>query len=458
MLNPLPNYLTLLFLCSISLNLWGQNNHDFLESDTAYISTPKYWKTFGNVSKTNKAYDGSWAIELKNNFETKIPGIIALGSLDFENFKGSQPYNESALTFSFQANYNLHKNDTAQIILIFFTNDKIVAQASVDIFGSTNGTFFKYNLPVQWPAFVLPDSLAVFASSLHFEKDEEINGNGFLIIDDLQLKSLQTKQPDIYNHSFENWIETPIEFPQNWFTTDLYIKEIYNAQLNNPSVKIHKSNENRNGVLEISNRYIQEDLVVGFAIFGNNLNDLQKPTIPLNFTPKYLQVGLKYEEHKNDFLMINAVLWLNGAPIAFIDQKLKKLENNWIDTQFIFNLPPNIVPDSASIAIAASDFEEVRSPNTKLFLDYLKLSEFSLSTKNEDKLLQNIQIVPNPSSGLFCIKNLPDNSILNIYDYSGKQIWSGNQASLNNIKLKTGTYLLKITTNHFSISKKLIIQ
>ena len=88
--------------------------------------------------------------------------------------------------------------------------------------------------------------------------------------------------------------------------------------------------------------------------------------------------------------------------------------------------------------------------------------EFRSVSRNNSKRVENAFLVyPNPTSGSFFIKNLQQNSILNIYNYQGVKVYSESILKNNifqcNVHLSSGIYTLELVNSDGTFKQTLSI-
>ncbi len=87
----------------------------------------------------------------------------------------------------------------------------------------------------------------------------------------------------------------------------------------------------------------------------------------------------------------------------------------------------------------------------------------STSIHSSENFSDNIQVFPNPATGLITITNIPDNSNVNIVDISGKTIETisminENTINLNVLHLENGVYFFHVISNGFNTIKKVVVK
>ena len=84
------------------------------------------------------------------------------------------------------------------------------------------------------------------------------------------------------------------------------------------------------------------------------------------------------------------------------------------------------------------------------FQSTLGVDDFDLSNK--------VNIYPNPASGVININSQIEIDTVELYDLIGKKVLTSNQIEISIKHLKTGIYLLKITTNKGQLVKRIVIK
>ena len=94
--------------------------------------------------------------------------------------------------------------------------------------GSSNGDWIKYSVPIEWNGSRLTDSVWLYFYSY---ADAAVDGDGFVLFDDVHFTKLNQRQPDITNFGFEYWENTGLSFPKSWRSLDLLFYDTYVSYL-----------------------------------------------------------------------------------------------------------------------------------------------------------------------------------------------------------------------------------
>jgi hypothetical protein len=114
--------------------------------------------------------------------------------------------------------------------------------------------------------------------------------------------------------------------------------------------------------------------------------------------------------------------------------------------------------DNASDAIAGiNDYEAWNVPNNNVFVETDQ--ECQTLHVYSGKILNELKIYPNPVEAEFTIKTNERINKVEIFDLTGKKIITyENQNKFDISSLKKGVYLVKVKTNNYHITTKLIKQ
>lgn len=164
-------------------------NNDFENWTTSAELDLNGWYSFnsffppgmdGNMSQSNNAYSGSYAVELETieAFGDTIPGFLSLGPINNGGDFGAVPFTANPAEISLAYNYNPAGTDTAFIFMQFYSNDVPIHQQFIPLL-NTQGIYVPMTIPMG--QFAKPDSLSFIAYS--GDKPGSV-----LLLDDMEFK------------------------------------------------------------------------------------------------------------------------------------------------------------------------------------------------------------------------------------------------------------------------------
>jgi len=179
---------------------------------------------------------------------------------------------------------------------------------------------------------------------------------------------------------------------------------------------------------------------------------------PLTNRPKYLQGYFKYITGGVNGLshgLANVTLTrFNGTSNDTIANGKFEFDStvSYTPFQITLNYVSSLNPDSITIYIINS--KVIVSGNVVchlLYLDNLALTNSASGIGNVNSNENRISVFPNPSSGKFTFQTDRDITVLNIYDVSGKLVYSQkNISAMNNIDISAyadGVFFYELTNN-----------
>ena len=132
-----------------------------------------------------------------------------------------------------------------------------------------------------------------------------------------------------------------------------------------------------------------------------------------------------------------------------------------LQTTIILYSPISTAIDSGDNSYISSNTSTDLAGNMRIFnLDVdLGVYEFnaSLSVNNINFTEADIKVYPNPTAAILNVKS-PNISLENItiFDLLGKEVMNTNQTKINVSNLKSGVYLIKISTDSGVLTKRFI--
>lgn len=407
-----------LFICQIGL---GQiPNGDFEQWDFRdHFKLKHYNSPTRNVERTTDAKEGTYALKLSNTYIESSVGYRGYAhTVDKPNGLNGFAFSGDALSLVFWSKHELALGDTARVYAVF--RDKGAYKGKVDFrfTGSSNGEWKKYSVPIEWNGSRLTDSVWLYFYSY---ADDAVDGDGWVIYDDIHFTNISQRKMDVTNFGFEEWENTGISYPKNWRSVDLLTYDSYTSFLYEPTT-IQVSEEEAfsgNYSLLVKNAYSNSNgrLRYGYCFIGTENNDYYTPCFSTD-TFKYLQGYYKYLPDGDDTARINYRTWEKGAGKSY-DNLYLPASTEWK----FFTLPINYysktaMPDSAALIIYSGKTDSVRGPNSSLYIDDLKLVMEPKGVGIE--VFENqVKIYPNPINSMLFVETQSNESIT-IYNFLGE--------------------------------------
>ncbi len=435
------------FLCCILFSVAQIPNYEFENWSDRELYEPVNWMLEGFATYTSDASSGGTAVllENKNGGFGYVTNTLLTGQLLGE------PYEDFPLTCRFSAKYDLADGDTGKVLAIFKSSGAPVGTIDFNLTGNSGDTFTTFKYPIQWSVNLYPDSIIFVVSSKDFT-DQVIDGDGYVIIDNIVMESFGNPHQQLLNNDFETVDTTRIPYPNDWYTTNLIGIDLFGDNSNNEAVV--QTDESHHGIgMLVQNVYAGNDLVPGFAVTGDTFDMTFPPTFAVSKRWSYLQGYYKYQSDNNDAGVIYAILYYQGSPIGSAQFNITEDQENltYFSSQIVYGVP-SISPDSAVIIIGCADFENPKGENTKLWVDRLSFSDGVASIPTT---IVDAKFYPNPvRDRLHIITNEPmKGSIANML---GQEVLKFDTKNIDVSMLNPGTYHLRYTVNGALITTKFI--
>lgn len=392
--------LTLFSLCLFSLG-YSQNipNGDFEQWEVRDHQTLDDWYSYTNtVERTTDSKTGKYAIKLRNIYSETGNG--------WKGYVSNHDYNNEAkhdgvaisgdpLSVVFWSKHDLALGDTARLYMVF--RDKGVYKGKIDfrMTGSTNDKFVKYNVPITWSSARTPDSAWIY---IYSKVRSKIEGDGYIIFDDIHFEKIGERMPDFTNHDFENYHNIGVHFPSQWRSIDLRTYDNYGTFYTKRSVFQSSDDEvfQGNHSMKVANYMSGSNVRTGYCYFGTKDNDYYTPAFAFEDTFKYLQGYYRYEADAKDTGRIN-VRTFAGISRRSNDNIYFPHTEEWtfFSVPLLYN--DNLTPDSASVIAYSTIQGSDRGEKTALYLDNLSMvmEPTPINLSVTEKQLQ-ASVYPNP--------------------------------------------------------------
>lgn len=451
--------LFLSYYCSYSQNI---PNGDFekWEKRSHYKATG--WYTYNStVFRTNDASIGEYAIKLINKYSETGNGSRGYAtnyrSSDKTEF-GGFGFDGEPFTLVFDCKHDLAEGDTARIYVDFREDGKYKGKVDFRFTGSTSDEFVTYRVPISWSSSRICDTVRI---TLYSKVRSKIQGDGYVIYDDIHFENIGYRSPEIFNSSFDNWYDFGLDFPRFWNSIDLrnydYSRNFYSRR----AVEIqHDEKFLGENALAIKNYISGNRARVGYCYIGQNRDDYYTPAFEFKDTFKYLQGYYKYIPEVEDTAQLNFRTYVGNTRRSNNYLKLPKAEK-WTFFSMPLTYAERYVPDSASFIAYSALYKDTLGDNTVLYLDNLDLTmeptEIKLSVPEVD---YSSSVYPNPAAKVLYINTDRHYDYARVTNSLGLQtILQIDNGEVNIETLKQGLYFISLESpTYFSKTFKILKQ
>lgn len=275
----------------------------------------------------------------------------------------------------------------------------------------------------------------------------------------------------IPNYSFENWTNMgSYENPDGWGTMNntTATSSVYTATKATPGTV-------GNYYLKLTSKTVGASVVNGIAVSGvldsttmQAKSGFPFSTRPASFTGKYqyMVYGGSYGS-----MSVKLTRWDAGLnqriTVATINKTLTGMAMSWTSFTLNFTYVDGDYPDTCVIVLKASG----SSPTNQdyLWVDNLAFSGSVVGVQDNNSVLNNVTVFPNPSNNSISIDlNLKSAQQITIElaDLTGKIVFSKNLGTLQGSSkqmldvstITKGIYLLNVLTEKGKESKKIVIE
>lgn len=275
----------------------------------------------------------------------------------------------------------------------------------------------------------------------------------------------------IPNNGFENWTNMgTYENPDSWGTMNntTAIAGVYTATKATPGSP-------GSFFLKLTSKTIGPGVVNGIAVSGVLDSTTMKPKSgfaytgqPASFTGKWQHMIYGSSQGGITVALTKWNTSLNKRDtIAIANQTLSGMAMSWANFTIPFTYFSANIPDSCIIFLRASGTTPTN--NDYLWVDNLGFSGSVAGISNNKTTFTNVKVFPNPSTTTINVSfELKQSELveLSLLDITGKQIFAKNLGNIFGIQSETiscenlekGTYFLKLTSENFSLSEKIIIE
>lgn len=425
-----------------------QNQYQGIDVNNAYQISPGYAGSYGFHLETVLWWnDGSGQNDTLFGYAVK------------ENVNGGYfqgwPYTDTVDTFTGWYKCDVEVGDTAVAIINLSKAGTVYSQTVYKFFG-TQSTWTAFSFPLMVGATEEPDSVWVgFASSDPFTPGVAKPGS-WLEIDALafEFNAGSVTPAAIPNGGFENMIYETIEQPDDWFTFDPIVYNMFGAQA------IAKSTDAAAGTysLEITNTFeyavngIPALVTNGYFNIGSSMIMGGAPFIaqPTQFSGQY-----KYSPSLSDTGFVMLELWNAGSGMLVQAMDTCLSASTW--TPFTIDIAITEAPDSVRVTMfAGNNFGSV------LKIDDLQFTGGDVSVEELPKSGASWTYYPNPTNDMVNIV-LTEPAQVEIIDITGKTVYNSYNPESGTLNVYTsewnsGVYFIRVNHNGSVETKKLVVR
>jgi hypothetical protein len=363
-----------------------------------HFKPSSYFSPTRNVLRTEDAKTGKYALKLVNTYIENSRGTRSyIRNIDANSSLRGFGFQDDPLSLVFWSKHDLAEHDTARIYVRFNYQGDYKGAVDFRFTGSTNDEWVKYSVPINWSGARTPDTVLMYFYSY---ADYGVDGDGWVIFDDVHFEKIGKRMQDLPNFDFEDWYNVGVDYPDEWRSVDLLVYDTYYSFLYEQAIFKVEGEEAYNGgaSLLIKNYDNYGTPRVGYCYYGTENNDYYTPAFPVNDTFKYLQGYYKYlpdGDAQKDTARILFRTWEKGSSKSYDNLYLTESK----DWKF-FSMPINYYnesarPDSGAFIAYSTSTDSIHGFNSRLYLDELKLV-MEPQPANIKPLNPLVAVYPNP--------------------------------------------------------------
>lgn len=439
-------------------------NGDFENwSNIFQYSNPDDWFTTNDeerysgvyvIEKSTDRTDGNFSVKLGSaevgtgTDKDTLMSYVFQGSIGGDTGPdGGIPYTETINKVRLQVKANFTNRDSLFLILIRFTGGTATEYIVEHI--ATNANVNSSSWSQVEHSFSSNSQEEIFIAFIIGNPFEEVrpDPSAWCLLDNVELYNNSTKTTNLSNNSFENWTDTYIEEPNNFYTANGWVENTQkttDAYSGTYAARLESKNYDGNMIPGI--------LSLGEIDFGGS-----DPfaAIAYTYTPTTFSGAYQYFPQNSDNTGGIVVEFRQGGIsvgnhyVAFVPQ------SSYVT--FSQSLSISATPDEL-VFVVFSGWED----GSVAYVDELKFSGGGVGL-SENISPDFFNIYPNPAEDEVSISTeMYENAKLEIYDSMGKLIDKkdgfGYFHKLNISNYDSGIYTLKLITDKGTTSKRLMVK
>ncbi len=388
-----------------------------------------WYSPTANVERTTDAKEGDYAIKLTNTYIAGANGRRGYArTIDYGNKQeiNGLAVSADALSLAFWCKYDLANGDTGRIYTVLREKGSYRGKVDFRFVGSSNDEYVKFSIPIEWNT----SGSRQFDSAwfyLYSYVEDVVDGDGYVIFDDIHFENIGQRTGEFYNHGFEEWNNVGVDFPSDWRSVDLLVYDTYNTFLNTKSC-VFADPENThlgNISLMVQNYMSGQNVRRGYVYLGEENDDYYTPHIPFTDTFKYLQGYYKFLPDGPDTARINFRTYATGRGTRSNNNLyLHEEKTEWTFFSMPLTYNQSVNPDSAALIFySGNDDGGEYGINTRLFVDNLELvMEPEPQRLSIAEAKPSFALYPNPVSHQLFIETKENIDCVEGFNAIGQQI------------------------------------
>lgn len=465
-------YIVTLFIMCGRLTAQSIPDGGFEYWNTATWTNPQYYNTsndqnngqnasYGipvNVTQTAGKY-GIYGLQLASiKYHGDTAGAYIINANTGGNkLAGGIPYNQKPTGIRFWYKYTTTGIDTAVVLVMFKLKGNVIDSFLVAIPSSQSASVYTLHsyYPLH-PLSITPDTIIFGVTSSKGILNQKNNSKGIIpgsifVIDSVMFTGVGSNQPAELNGDFENWIADTLNYPAGWYVSYPGTTITSDHYAGTHALQIETTNSPGRGVQqgEASTGYWPNNCNNNCHELGGFAYTLQKDT---------LEFWYKYAPMPNDTANVSLTFLKDGQTINCCSSiSIFNTVSVWTYTTVPFDW--GTAPDSVIVDLVSSQHNHDTSDAQ--YMPYvgsiLEIDNITFASQkgslgiNTVKVVNNIKVYPNPSTGQYTITNLKPGMNIEVYDYSGRRISSVMVSDvtmqLNIATQPNGIYLLRILSS-----------
>lgn len=415
-------------------------NSDFENWNTASLTIPTDWRTFGTVTQQPGA-SGLYSIRIERNpANPSEPGAFIHGNPSGMTFWGGMPITSRPDSIVGNFKYSIATNDTAWVLVIFKYQGTPISMDINLVMGSNPSSFTRLAFKNNFTSLQTPDSVVVGVTSTN-PNDPSNPMGGYMIVDDLRFTDLLGNSYPILNGNFESWQTLNNEQPNNWFTSNP-------GYLGWSTLPVTKTTDSYSGTyaMRIENVINTAGFGSGYALAGPQGTNGPAPGFPMTSRDTTFNGYYKFLP-QGDTLTFGAVMFYQGNQVGwgFFQNASTVNTYTYFTTDINYDMMFSGVPDSATVFVLP--FQGGNNPhgNSVLFVDKLGFNEQTPTAVNTNIANEmRLMVYPNPASTYtnisFYLKETAQ-TVIAVYDITGKLV-----ETISNKNESAGAHILRYET------------